>query len=257
LSFDKGQQNIPDLLCIQIRIMANLSLFTAVIFILTTVFTILFFRKASAKSSAVPAIILIWILLQGVLGMTGFYQNPAKIPPPISLLILPPVLTIIILFITPRGKRFIDQLNPGILTRLHIIRVPVEIVLYLLYLDHQVPEIMTFAGGNYDIISGLSAPFISYYGFVKKSIGRNMILCWNFLCLALLLNVVVRAVLSTPSPFQKLAFDQPDIAVLHFPYNWLPSLLVPLVLFSHLVIIRSLFRTVPYQKRTVSRTQIS
>lgn len=236
--------------------MENLGLFTSVISVLTTALAIIWFRKASENSSIIFRILLIWILLQGVLGLTGFYQNPNKIPPPISLLLLPPVLFIIILFTTTGGKRFIDQLKPGVLTRLHLVRIPVEIVLYLLYLDHQVPELMTFAGGNYDILSGLTAPFIYYYGFVKKSFSRGILLCWNFICLGLLLNIVVRAVLSSPSPFQKLAFIQPNIAILHFPYNWLPSVIVPLVLFSHLVSIRSLFRTVPYQKRTVSRTPI-
>jgi hypothetical protein len=236
--------------------MEKLRLIIAIIFILTTALTIIWFRKSSENSPASFRIILIWILLQGVLGLTGFYQNPHKFPPPISLLLFPPVLIIIILFTTTGGQRFIDQLKPGVLTRLHIVRIPVEIVLYLLYLNHQVPGIMTFAGGNYDIISGFTAPFIYYYGFVKKTFGRVILLCWNFICLGLLLNIIVRAVLSSPSPFQKLAFDQPNIAILHFPYNWLPSVIVPLVLFSHLVCIRSLFRTVPYQKRTVSRTPI-
>jgi len=237
------------------RVMENLRLLTGFIFIMTTALTILWFRKASQNSSGFR-IILIWILLQGVLGLTGFYQNPHKFPPPILLLLFPPVLIMVALFATSGGQRFIDRLKPGILTRLHVIRIPVEFVLYLLYLDHQVPVIMTLAGGNYDIISGLTAPVIYYYGFVKKTFSRGILLGWNVICLGLLLNIVARAVLSSPSTFQKLAFDQPNTAILHFPYNWLPSVIVPLVLFSHLVSIRSLFRTVPYQKRTVSKTPI-
>jgi len=236
--------------------MENLKVFTAILFLLTTALAIAGFRKALGKSSAGFRIILIWTLLQVIMGLTGFYLSTHKFPPPILLLLVPPVLIIILLFTNTGGHRFMRQLDPGFLTRLHIIRIPVEIVLYLLYIDHQVPEIMTFAGGNYDILSGITAPFIYYYGYVKKSLGRVVLLCWNFICLGLLLNIILRAVLSTPSPFQKLAFDQPNIAILHFPYNLLPSVIVPLVLFSHLVCIHSLFRTVPYQKRTVSRTPI-
>lgn len=236
--------------------MENLRLFTNIIFILITALAIAGFRKASGMSSAGLRIILIWTLLQGVLGLTGFYLNAHKFPPPILLLLFPPVLIIAVLFTTTGGKRFIDQITPGPLTWFHIVRVPVELVLYLLYMEHQVPEMMTFAGGNYDIISGVTAPVMFYYGYVRKSFGKVILLCWNIICLGLLLNIVVRAVLSSPSPFQKLAFDQPNIAIVHFPYNWLPSVIVPLVLFSHLVSIRSLFRTVPYQKRTVSPTPI-
>jgi hypothetical protein len=236
--------------------MENLKLITAILFMLTTAFAIVAFRKASGKSSTGFRIILMWTLLQGLLGSTGYYISAHKFPPPILLLLLPPVLIIIILFTTTGGRRFTDQLNPGALTRLHLVRIPVEMVLYLLYIDHMVPEIMTFAGGNYDIISGITAPVIYYYGYIKKSVSRLLLLCWNFICLGLLLNIIARALLSTPSPLQKLAFDQPNIAILHFPYNWLPSVIVPMVLFSHLVCIRSLFRTVPYQKRTVARTPI-
>jgi hypothetical protein len=236
--------------------MENLKLFTAIVFILTTTLTVIWFRKASLHSSMRFWIILIWIVLQGILGQVGFYQHPHRFPSPILILLLPPVLTIILLFTTTAGQHFIDQFNPGQLTRLHVVRIPVEMVLYMLFLDHQVPDIMTFAGGNYDIISGITAPIIYYYGYVKKSFARVILLCWNLICLGLLFNIIGRAVLSTPSPLQKLAFDQPNIAIFHFPYNWLPSVIVPLILFSHLATIRSLFRTVPYQKRTVSRTPI-
>lgn len=225
--------------------MENLRLFTAILFVSTTAFALAGFRRAFTKPSTGFRIILIWTLAQGLLGITGFYLHPHSFPPPILLLLLPPVFCLIILFTTAGGQYFTRQLNPGLLTRFHMVRIPVEMVLYLLYLGHQVPEIMTFAGGNYDIISGLTAPFIYYYGYVKKSLSRIALLCWNFICLGLLLNIIVRAVLSTPSPFQTFAFDHPNIAILHFPYNWLPSVIVPLVLFSHLVCIRSLLRTKP------------
>jgi len=101
---------------------------------------------------------------------------------------------------------------------------------------------MTFEGQNFDILSGLTAPIIFYVGFIKKRIGRKAMLVWNFLCLGLLINIVVIAVLSAPFPFQKLAFDQPNIAVLYFPFVWLPCCIVPLVLFSHVATIRQLLR---------------
>jgi len=33
---------------------------------------------------------------------------------------------------------------------------------------------------------------------------------WNFVCLGLLLNIVINALLSLPSAFQQFAFDQPN-----------------------------------------------
>jgi hypothetical protein len=99
---------------------------------------------------------------------------------------------------------------------------------------------MTFEGRNFDIFSGLTAPVIYYSGFIKKRLGKNVILLWNFICLGLLINIVVNAILSAPFPFQMFAFDQPNIAILYFPFVWLPGCVVPLVLLSHLATIRQL-----------------
>ncbi|MEM9987092.1 MAG: hypothetical protein AAF804_18515, partial [Bacteroidota bacterium] len=48
------------------------------------------------------------------------------------------------------------------------------------------------------------------------------------------------AILSAPLPFQQLAFEQPNVAVLRFPYVLLPGVVVPLVLLSHLLSLKYL-----------------
>ena len=42
--------------------------------------------------------------------------------------------------------------------------------------------------------------------------------------------------------FQQFAFDQPNLAILQFPFSWLACCVVPLVLFSHLVCLSFLFK---------------
>jgi hypothetical protein len=123
-----------------------------------------------------------------------------------------------------------------------VIRIPVELVLFWLFSYKTIPQLMTFEGRNFDILSGISALLVYYFGFIKKSLDKKFILAWNFICLALLANIVINAFLSAPFPFQKFAFDQPNIAILYFPFVWLPVLVVPLVLFSHLVAIRKLWK---------------
>lgn len=99
---------------------------------------------------------------------------------------------------------------------------------------------MTFEGRNFDILSGISAPFIYYFGFIKYKLSNKILLAWNILCLGLLINIVTNAVLSLPYPFQQFAFSQPNIAILYFPFIWLPAVIVPIVLLSHLASIRVL-----------------
>lgn len=101
---------------------------------------------------------------------------------------------------------------------------------------------MTFEGRNFDIAAGITAPFVAWFAFKNKDIRRKILLAWNFICLALLINIVVTALLTAPSPIQKIAFDQPNIAVLYFPFSWLPVFIVPVVLFAHLSSIRQLLK---------------
>ncbi len=220
--------------------MENVPVFIGIVFGFTVLLTVLLFNKAANKQKTVLIVITAWIVIQSIIGLSGFYTVSNATPPRFMLLVLPPVMLIVLLFVSKKGKQFIDGLDTKKLTLIHIVRIPVELVLFSLFLYKSVPKIITFEGGNVDILSGLSAPFIYYFGFTKKQMNKGLIVAWNFLCLALLLNVVARAILSAPFPFQRFAFDQPTIAILYFPFVLLPGFIVPLVLFCHLVVIRRL-----------------
>lgn len=220
----------------------NVSNLLNVSFILITLVTVAQFYKASNNSESVLIILSTWMLLQMVVGLSGFYTHPNTFPPRMVLLAPPAVIFKIILFLTARGKQFIDSLNLKDLTLLHTIRIFVELVLYGLYLAKAVPKIMTFEGSNFDILAGLSAPIVFYFGFVKNNLNKTTLLIWNEACLILLFNIVLLATFSTPTVIQKFGFEQPNIAILYFPFVWLSSVVVPLVLFSHLAAIRQLMK---------------
>lgn len=221
----------------------NLPFYISGVFILTTFATILLFFHAAKYSKPVIGIVVIWMLVQGVVSYSGFYLVTNTIPPRFALLVAPPLVLIIGLFSTTRGRNFIDSLDLKMLTWLHVVRVPVELVLLWLFQNGQVPEIMTFEGRNFDILSGITTPLIVYFGFIKNSLSKNVILAWNFICLLLLFNIVGTAVLSAPFPFQQFAFDQPNVGVFYFPFVWLPGLIVPTVLIAHLSAIRRLVKS--------------
>ncbi|HEY0670147.1 MAG TPA: hypothetical protein VGD22_18345 [Sphingobacteriaceae bacterium] len=220
--------------------MENLPTFISIVFGLTTILTVALFYKATNNSKMTLGILFSWLAIQTAIGLSGFYIVTDTFPPRFLLLVLPPIILIIGLFTTSKGRQYIDSLDIKTLTILHAIRIPVEVVLFWLFVNKAVPELMTFEGRNFDILSGLTAPAIFYFGFIRNRISKKLILLWNFICLGLLINIVANAVLSAPFPFQKFAFEQPNIAVLYFPFNWLPSCIVPLVLFSHLAAIRQL-----------------
>jgi hypothetical protein len=227
----------------------NLPAYVSVTFTLTTFLTVGFFLYAIRQGAfqTVPAKILIsliafWLLFQAVMALGGFYLQTATFPPRIGLLgVLPVVLLMIAYFIFFR-ESFIERLPLKVLTLLHVIRVPVEIVLFWLFQSRLVPELMTFEGRNFDILSGLTAPVIFWLAFRGGKPNRALLIGWNILALILLANIVSTAVMSIPSPMQRLAFDQPNVAVLYLPFVWLPSVVVPIVLFSHLASLWKLFK---------------
>lgn len=218
--------------------MENLPVYVYLTFGTTVLAAVWLFYVAANYSRFFLVSISTWILLQSVLGSTGFYNDPASARFP--LLLLPPLIFFVSRFFTNQGKLFIDSLDIKTLTIFHVIRIPVELVLFWLFVHKSIPEAMTFEGRNFDILSGLSAPLIYYVGFVKKSLSKSVLIAWNIACLALLLNVVVAAILSLPVRFQQFGFEQPSIALGYFPFVLLPACLVPLAIFSNLAAIRQL-----------------
>ncbi len=224
--------------------MAESSMYLSIGFVLTTLITLWFLFKAS-KNIKVIVGITIWMIITGILGISGFYRNVEAFPPRFVFLIGPAILFILAVFLLQDGRKFVDGLDLKWLTLLHMVRVPVEFVLLAIFLDGLIPELMTFEGYNYDILSGITAPIIYYLFFVKGWIGKKGLLLWNIVCLLLLLNILTIAIFSAQTPFQKLAFDQPNIGVAYFPFVWLPAVIVPIVLFSHLASIRQLLVILP------------
>ena len=214
-----------------------------IIFLLTVILTFLLFINAVKNKPTTAIVLVIWLAVTGILSIKEVFQNTSTIPPRLMIVIVPAIVFIILLLITKSGRRFTDSIDLRKLTLVHIVRVPVEITLFMLSTHKLIPELMTFAGRNFDILSGVTAPIV-YFVCSKNSQlkNRKLLLVWNFICLGLLLNIVINALLSAPFPFQQFAFEQPNIAILYFPFTWLPCFIVMIVLYSHLAAIRQLVR---------------
>lgn len=232
--------------------LSNLPTYIEITFGLTTLLTLWLVYRALRHADSertrnqaplIGVVLMGWLLLQAGLSLAGVYAPNAALagPPRIVLFgILPTVLTVVLLMTTTAGRRFTDSLPLQALTYLNVVRVPVEVVLLWLFLHKTVPQLMTFEGRNFDILAGLTAPVVGYLGFTNGLPNRRWLLVWNLLCLGLLLNIVVNALLSAPTPFQQVAFEQPNVAIAYFPFSWLPTFVVPVVLFGHLTSIRRL-----------------
>lgn len=206
----------------------------------TTLLTVWLFYRATDRNRTALLLVLGWMALHAGLGLSGFYQTTNTLPPRAALMVGPPLLLLVGLLLTTPGRHFLDSLRLDRLTLLHVVRVPVELVLWALYAGPEyVPEVMTFDGRNFDVLSGLTAPLVYYFGYVRKRVPIAALIAWNVVCFGLLLNIIVIAILAVPSPFAQFA---PNIAVLYFPFVWLPSVVVPIVMLAHVAALRQLTR---------------
>lgn len=212
--------------------MENLPIFISVVFVFAFVVCMLFFHYANSRSIKVTGAILVLSIAQSYLALQGFYENTTTSPPRF-LLVFFPSACFVIYGLLPRQMKWIRKVRKlEFSTLLHVVRIPIEMVLYNLFLHDFVPELMTFEGRNYDILVGMTAPIIAFLHF-KKWIGTKVLLLWNFIGLALVLFIFVNAVLSLEVPFQQFAFDQPNVAVKYFPFVLLPVVIVPIVIWAH------------------------
>ena len=229
--------------------MESLPAYVSIVFILTTFAAVAFLLEAAKAAGlrSLPSNILLfvlplWILFQAVLAVGGFYQESKSLPPRLLAFGVFPALLFIILYFIFFRSGFIERIPLRLLTLLHIVRIPVEIVLLWLFFGEQIPRLMTFEGRNFDIVSGILALVVYLTAFRGGATKRWVLIAYNILGFVLLVNIVSIAVMSLPSPLQQIAFDQPNRAVLFFPYIWLPTIIVPIVLFSHLAALWKLSR---------------
>jgi branched-subunit amino acid transport protein len=102
-----------------------------------------------------------------------------------------------------------------------------------------VPELMTFKGRNYDILVGISALLVGLLVF-KKHVSTQGLLLWNVVGLFFVCFILINGILSAELPFQQFAFDQPNRALSYFPYVFLPAIVVPIVIYTHITDIMKL-----------------
>ena len=204
------------------------------VFLFITLLTLFLFYIGTGKNLRAVLIFFAW---QVVIGLLSFFEVFKEKPLLFPLAIIATTLLSILVF----KIISIKELNTRYLIGIHIVRIPVELCLYQLFIAGKIPEIMTFTGWNFDILIGLSAVVILTYQLVKKkNLARQFFVLWNVIGLLFLSVIVIIAILSSPLPIQQFAFEQPNIALLEFPYSFLPTCIVPIVFISHFLLIKHL-----------------
>jgi len=195
------------------------------------------------RNKEIGGVFFVWLAVTGILGCTAKLHDFLQRPPRIMVLIVLSVVGVYFGSYFSAARKLI--LSPGLvwLVGLQVFRVAVEIFLDLGYRAGFVPVQMTLEGRNFDVITGLTALPMAWL-VAKQKAPHWLIYAWNTMGLALLLNVMVIAALSMPTPLRHFHNEPANTFVTYFPYVWLPLYLVQVAWMSHLLI----FRAVKAQK---------
>jgi hypothetical protein len=186
--------------------------------------------------------LVLYLVIPGALAWAGYLDRYDPMPaPPMLLLFALAIITIALAF-SAFGLRLGLAVGMASLVYFQAFRIIVELLLHRMWEQDVVPVQMTYAGRNFDIVSGITAAILGFWMSRGGRPSRVVLLLWNLLGLALLINIVTVAVLSAPVSFRHFTEGPPNLLPSTFPDIWLPSFLVQLALFGHLVMFRLIFR---------------
>jgi hypothetical protein len=185
---------------------------------------------------------VLWFLLTGVLAHRGFFTNFAALPPHLLFALLLPALAFAIFSLTSNTlPEALRQTPLPWLIAFQTFRIVVELVLWRGHKAGVLPIQMTFEGRNLDILIGLSAPIAAFIVYRSRTFG----IAWNIAGLASILNIATIAILSMPTPLRRFMNDPPNTLLAHFPFIYLPAVLVPAGYIAHILSIRQLLQRRP------------
>jgi hypothetical protein len=194
-------------------------------------------RRAGAITAAVSAI---WMMATWMAAASGALQVWDRTPPPFALLLVGVITVSLSLAFSRAGYHLATYAPLWALVAVQSFRLPLELAMHRLYERGIMPSQMTYTGRNFDIVTGATAIVVAL--LVANGIGgRRLVAAWNVLGFALLVNIIVVAILSTPI-FHYFGPDRLNTFVTYVPFIWLPAVMVTAALAGHLIIARALAR---------------
>lgn len=184
--------------------------------------------------------VLAWMALFAALAESGTLAQFERRPPPLMMAMVMFVVSGLVLGVSRVGTTFVRGLPLAWLIAAQGFRLPLELVMHQAAREGVMPVEMSFAGYNFDIVTGASALVLAWYAH-KGRASTRLIFAWNVLGSVLLFVIVTVAVLA--SPMIRAFGDQPahvNSWIAHFPFIWLGTVLVASAVFGHVLIFRAL-----------------
>ncbi len=184
------------------------------------------------------AIAVAWMTATWIAASSGVLRQWDATPPPFAFLAAGIVALSAAIAFSPYGTRLATGLPIALLVAIQGFRLPLELAMHEMYERGVMPVQMSYSGRNFDIVTGISA-FVVAWLVAQGRGGRLLIAIWNLMGLALLVNVVTIAILSTPR-FRYFGDDHLNVWITYPPFVWLPAVMVVAALAGHLLVFRAI-----------------
>jgi hypothetical protein len=173
-------------------------------------------------------------LVTGALAGSGLLADATRRPP-----LFVPMMVVVLAFTvfaarSSFGKNLAMRLPLAALIGAQAFRLPLEFVMRQAARDGVMPVQMSFEGYNFDVMTGLTALVLGVV-LCFREVPSAVLVVWN-IAGALLLVTVVGLALATSPWIAAFGPEHLNEWVLHLPYVYLPTLLVPAALFGHIVV---------------------
>jgi hypothetical protein len=181
--------------------------------------------------------VAIWLAAQAAAALSGLLGRFDVRPPPMVIWFASMVVMTLALAWSRFGRRFADKLPFVALIGFQAFRLPLELVMHRAAVAGIMPNVMSYTGYNFDIVTGATALPLALYAW-RRPVPRWLILLWNVTGQILLLVIVGVAFAASPV-FRAFGDGQLNVWVTEFPYVWI-AVMVAAALFGHVVTLRKL-----------------
>ncbi len=163
-------------------------------------------------------------------------------PPPTMVFLIAASLALAVgLGLSPLGRALATGLPLAVLVGYQGFRIAVELLLHRAWAEGLMPVQMSYAGRNVDILSGIGAVAVAGWVLVaRRRPALSILFGWNTLSLAFLVNILVVALLSAPTPLRAFMNEPANTWITEAPWVWLPCVMVVAALLGHVLVYRRL-----------------
>jgi len=183
---------------------------------------------------SISALVLVWYgLVMALAKHDAFRASPTAKSPALPLAVFAPVLLLLWLILRSEAMaRIVDATPLSWLMGIQVYRV-LGVIFLVLWGTGQLPWQFALPAGGGDVLVGLFAIRVALAASRGSMASCKAAYAWNVLGILDLVVALGTGFLTSPGPFQLLAFNHPNLFVSRYPLVMIPAFMVPLSLILH------------------------